>query len=267
MGSLSDYAELELLDHTLNNSAYASVATVYVGLSTADPLDTAAGLAEPVGNNYAREAITFGAAAARRITQSVQVDFNVPSGAWGAITHWAIFDADVGGNMLAHGSLAAPKSPVNGSHPSFSVGAVYVEFSAGEISTYLANKLLDRMFRNQAYACPSTYVGFSTVVLTDDSTGGTVTEPAGGGYARVQVNANGGGAPTWDLAAAGVVDNTHAIDFGTTSGDWGTVVATFVVDNAAAGNILFYDNGLADTAIYNGDTVDFPIGDFDVSMS
>ncbi len=38
MGSLSDYAENELLDH-LFNAAYSPVATVYLALCTADPTD------------------------------------------------------------------------------------------------------------------------------------------------------------------------------------------------------------------------------------
>ena len=63
MGSISDFLEEELLDHIFN-AAYAPPGTVYLGLSTADPGDDAAGLAEPVGGGYGRIAITFGAAAA-----------------------------------------------------------------------------------------------------------------------------------------------------------------------------------------------------------
>ena len=42
MGSLSDYAELELLDHVFN-AAYSPVATVYLALCTADPTDAGTG--------------------------------------------------------------------------------------------------------------------------------------------------------------------------------------------------------------------------------
>lgn len=264
--SLSNYAENELLDHVLNNAAYTPPATVYVGLSTADPGEDGSGLAEPSGGSYARKAITFGAAAARRITQSVQVVFDQATAGWGNITHYAIFDAVSGGNMLDYGQLAATLTVNSGRTAVFVAGQIYIEFTAGYISTYLANKLLDLMFRNQAYASPSTYAGFATATIGDSDTGSTVTQPSGGGYARLQVNPNGGSSPTWDLAVAGVVDNTHLLDFGTASADWGIVVASFVADALTAGNILFYDNGTADQAVFDGDDAQVAVGAFDCSL-
>lgn len=43
MGSLSNYLELELLDHVLNNAAYSPAATLYLALCTADPTDAGTG--------------------------------------------------------------------------------------------------------------------------------------------------------------------------------------------------------------------------------
>ena len=39
MSSISDYLELELLDHVLGVGAYAQPSGIWIGLSTADPLD------------------------------------------------------------------------------------------------------------------------------------------------------------------------------------------------------------------------------------
>jgi hypothetical protein len=58
MGSFSNYLENELLDHVFGAAAYSAPATLYVGLSTADPTDDDSGLAEPSGNGYARVAVT-----------------------------------------------------------------------------------------------------------------------------------------------------------------------------------------------------------------
>ena len=66
MGSFADYWENEILDHLFGKGSYTPP-TIYVGLSTADPVDDASGLAEPSGNSYARIA-TAGA------------DWNVASG-------------------------------------------------------------------------------------------------------------------------------------------------------------------------------------------
>ena len=47
MGSFSNYWENKILNHIFGKSSYTPPA-IYVGLSTADPLDNASGLAEPL---------------------------------------------------------------------------------------------------------------------------------------------------------------------------------------------------------------------------
>lgn len=272
MGSITDFLENELLDHIFN-AAYTPPTNLYLALCTADPTDAATGASMnevPNAGSYARTAITFGAAASRRVTQSGTVTFPAATGAWGTVTHWALVDTNTygSGNVLAHGAFGAAKAIVSGNTPSVASGQVYVEFSAGEIANYLANILLDFAFRNQAYSKPSTYVALCTATIADTDTGSTITEPGGGAYARKQVNINGGASPTWDLAASGVVDNTHDVDLGPASGaSWGTIVAVAILDAATTGNLLFYDNGMTDQAVGDGDTARFAAGDLDIQMS
>ena len=169
--------------------------------------------------------------------------------------------------MMAHGALDATKEVVNGNTPKVTSGEVTVSISAGECSDYLANKLLDFAFRNQAFAQPDTYAALCTVAVADDDTGSTITEPAGNGYARKQINVNGGSSPTWDLAASGIVDNTHDVVMGPPTGDWGTITDMAILDAAANGNLLTYSADIDDQAIGNGDTVTFPAGDLDQLMT
>jgi hypothetical protein len=195
------------------------------------------------------------------------VNFNQASGPWGTITHWALFDAESAGDMLAHGALAASKEVVSGNTPSIASAEVTASFNAGYVSNYLANKLLDFAFRNQAFSAPDTFCALTTVIVTDGMTGSTITEPGAGSYARKQVNPNLGAEPTWDAAAASLVDNTHNVDFVQATASWGTIVALAIVDALTAGNLLLYDNDVADQAVGNGDTVRFPVGDLDILMS
>ncbi len=272
MGSLSDFAELELLDHVLN-VAYVRKATVYLALCTAAVVDADDGLAmdEATGVNYARVAIAFGAAAARKITQDGDVVFAAAgAGGWGTVTHWAIMDGDIedAGEVLAYGAFVAGKLINEGNTPTVPSAEVYVEYSAGEISTYLANKLLDHMFRNTEYVKPATWVALTDEVIADGDTDISAKEPTGvGSYARKQVNINGGAAPTWDIAAGGEVDNTHAITFVQATASWGTITSVGICDAATVGNLLFYDNDMTDQAVGDGDTAEFPIGDLDIQMS
>lgn len=124
--SKSDYLELELLDHVLGNSAYSAPATVYVGLSTADPTDSGSGIAEP-SNGYARVAVTnnstnWPAAASGAKANGTEIQFPEASGSWGTVTHWFISDASSSGNMLYHGSLSVSRSVIAGDAPRFDVG-------------------------------------------------------------------------------------------------------------------------------------------------
>jgi hypothetical protein len=277
MGSLSDYAENALLNHIFN-TAYTSVATIYVALCTADPTDTATGASMNEvanANAYARTAITFGAAATRRVIQNATVTFPQATGNWGTITHWAIVDSATygAGNVLAHGSLTASVAPVNGNTPSIPSGEIQVQMNASSgagFTDYTVHSLFDRMFRNQTFAKPNTYVGLATATIADTNTTiGTITEVSGGAYARVQVNINGGSAPTWTLASGGALENVSVITFPTPTVSWGTITSCFIADSASgAGNVLGYDNtNIVDQAVAASDTVLFPAGQFDVTLS
>lgn len=276
MGSISNFLEDEFVDHLLN-AAYTPTATVYVALCTADPTDagTGASMSEVANsNNYARTAITFGAAASRKVVQSGAVTFPQASGSWGTITHYAIVDSATygAGNLLAHGSFTASFAPVAGNTPTIPDTQIQVEFTASSgagLTNYTVHKLLDRAFRNQAFAKPSTYIALATATIADDDVAiGDVTEVSGGSYARVLVNANGGASPTWDLSSSGTADNTHAITFPTPTGAWGTITSCFMIDSASgAGNILLYDNdNIVDQAPVSGDTVQFAAGAFDIQI-
>lgn len=275
MGSLSDFAELELLDHVFN-VAYVRKATVYLALCTAAVVDADDGAAmdEATGVNYARVAIAFGAAAARKVTQDGDVEFpTAGAGGWGTASHWAVMDGDTedADEVLAHGAFVAGKTINEGNTPTVPSAEIYVEYSAGEISTYLANKLLDHMFRNTEYAKPATWVALTDEVIADGDTDINAKEPTGvGSYARKQVNINGGAEPTWDIASGttpAFVDNTHAITFVQATASWGTITSVGICDGETGGNVLFYDNTMTDQDVGDGDTAEFPIGDLDIQMS
>lgn len=269
MGSLTDYGENALLKHLAKEAAYTPAATIYLALATASPGETATGASMNECANsgsYARTAITFGASSSRRVTQNATVTFPTASGSWGTVTHWAIVDSTTygAGNVLAYGAFGTSKSIVTGNTPSVASGEVWVELTAGAGWTnYFANGFLDRMFRNQAFTIAATYVGLSTAVVGD---AGTVTEPSGNAYARVQINANGGASPAWGAVSAGAVSNANAVTFTQASGSWGTVVYMFIADASTAGNTMAYGD-VTDNAVASGDTVSFASSAISLSQS
>jgi hypothetical protein len=124
MGSFADYWENEILDHIFGKGSYTPP-TIYVGLSTAEPLDDASGLAEPSGNAYARvqtSASHWNAATGGSLDNANDITFPQATGNWGTITHFALFDAATGGNMLAHGALSQSKAIGAGDTAKFEAG-------------------------------------------------------------------------------------------------------------------------------------------------
>lgn len=126
--SFADYLENKLLDHITGKAAY-TMPTCYVGLSTADPGDGGATLAEPSGNGYARvqtSASDWNAASAGSATNAAVITFPAATGDWGTITHVCLFDAASGGNLLASGTLDASQVISVDQIPRFDIGTLTV---------------------------------------------------------------------------------------------------------------------------------------------
>lgn len=139
MAAMTDYLENKILDWLLRGQAYTPPATSYIGLLTAAPSDSAAGT-EVTGGSYARVAVTSNATnwnssdgdndAASSGTDGttendVVVTFPAPTANWGSVTHFGIYDAASGGNLLIHAALSTAKTINNGdAAPSFAVAAL-----------------------------------------------------------------------------------------------------------------------------------------------
>lgn len=275
--SLTNYAENALLKHLLRETTYTPATTLYLALCTGDPGEAATGASmnecSNSGNSYARAAITFGAAASRQIANSGLVSFTTLTGSAGTATHFAVVDSGTygAGNVLAYGQFTTAKSMVAGNTPTVAVGEIVVSWNSAVLSNYAANSTLDRMFRNQAFTVSANALGLATAVISDSTTGATVTEVTNSNaYARLALNAAGGAQPSWASAGTNsVASNANQWNMPTPSGSWGTVVAAFIADSSThgSGNILLYDNGITDQAVGTDDVVYYATGQFSLTLS
>lgn len=142
MGAMSDYLENKLIDQIFRNTAYTFPTTLYFGLLTAAPSDTGGGT-EVSGNNYARVAVTAsttnfaGTQSAGSTTASSgtggttsnngAINFPTPSGTWGTVTHFGIYDASTSGNLLFWGALTTSKTINTNDVVSFAAAALTVQ--------------------------------------------------------------------------------------------------------------------------------------------
>lgn len=128
--SKSNYLEDKILDHMLGGGDYTRPASVFIALYTSAPSDSGGGT-EVSGGAYARAAVTnnttnWPAAASGVKANGTEIVFAQATAPWGNVTHFAVFDALSGGNMLFWGALTASRSVATGDTPSFAVGALTV---------------------------------------------------------------------------------------------------------------------------------------------
>jgi hypothetical protein len=143
MGAKSNYLENKLIDHIFRGQAYTPPATLHVALLTSAPNDAGGGT-EVTGGSYARVAVTASLAnfagtqsAGSTVASSGTggttsnngaITFPAPTANWGSVTHWGIYDAASGGNLLYYAALTTAKTINNGdAAPSFAAGALTVQ--------------------------------------------------------------------------------------------------------------------------------------------
>jgi hypothetical protein len=132
MSNASDYLEVELRRHLFRTGSFAKPAALYVSLHTANPTDAGTGT-EVTGGSYARVACNpadanwSAASATDGVTANVAaITFPTPSAGWGTVTHFGIWDAASGGNLLVHGALTGSQVISSGALVAFAAGALIV---------------------------------------------------------------------------------------------------------------------------------------------
>jgi hypothetical protein len=99
--SISNYAENKILDSLFNNVAL-QVAQAYLSLHSGDPGETGAN--EIAGGSYARQAASFGAAAAGEVATDATIDFTLMPAT--TVVGFGLWDAAANGNCLWTGWLS-----------------------------------------------------------------------------------------------------------------------------------------------------------------
>jgi hypothetical protein len=145
MASMSNYLENKLVDHIFRAMAYTMPSELWVALYTAAPSDSGGGT-EVSGGSYARAQLdpayddwkgtggevtdTPSAGTGGQTKNAEVITYPAPTGDWGQVTHWGIFDDESAGNLLAHGALTTPKTINNGDPaPTFAVDAIVFTFA------------------------------------------------------------------------------------------------------------------------------------------
>lgn len=201
-------------------------------------------------------------------SNNVLIDCGTAAGSVGTVTHIGFFDNSSGGNCWMYVPLLTPI--VTGAAVAIQVPIGDLSLllgSAGGATDYLVNKLIDFIFRGQAYSFPS-----STWLAALLSGGGEV----GGGvnYSRVQLPSSmtdisgtqAAGSTSASSGTAGRISNNNALAFPEPSADWGAIDRLSVFDASSSGNELWRKAltatksiGLARTLVFQANAIGFTI--------
>jgi hypothetical protein len=127
------------------------------------------------------------------------------------------------------------------------------------LSDYAEKLLLDWMMTNGSATRPTAWYVALYTAAPSDSGGGT--EVSGNGYARQAV--------TFDAASTpgGTTSNTGAVSFTAAGGSWGTISHIGIFDASTSGNLLWHGAMTASKTIADGDTLEFAIGNIDLTIA
>jgi hypothetical protein len=127
-------------------------------------------------------------------------------------------------------------------------------------SDYLENKIIDWLFRGQAFTPPATLY-FALLTTSTDDDGSPLVEVSGGSYARVGVTASlanfagtqSAGSTTASTGNSGTTSNNGVITYPAPTANWGSVTGMAVYDAPTGGNMLAHTALAVAKTVNNGD--------------
>ena len=107
-------------------------ANYYIGLSSTTPTTSGTGVTEPSGGAYARVQMTNMSQPNNGvITNTAAITFPESTGSWGTLTHYVVYDAATGGNLLFYGALANSRTVDISTTIAFKVGEFTITLENG----------------------------------------------------------------------------------------------------------------------------------------
>ena len=127
------------------------------------------------------------------------------------------------------------------------------------LSDHAEALLLDWLMTTDVVTRPTAwYVGLYTAAPSDSGGG---TEVSGSGYSRQTITVASATSP------GGTTSNTGDIVFTASGGDWGTITHIGIHDASSGGNLLWHGAMTASKTVADGDTLEFSIGNIDLTIA
>lgn len=130
MSGYSNYLAQAIITKTLVTPTVPNVATLYLALFTADPTDANITTNEVSGGWYVRQATGGWTAPVGVVStsNSNQITYPAVTGSAVTVSHWGVYDALSGGNLLYSDSVGATKTFAIGDVPVIAANALVISF-------------------------------------------------------------------------------------------------------------------------------------------
>lgn len=132
-------------------------------------------------------------------------------------------------------------------------------------SNYSEDKVLNNLFRGEAFSVPNLHIGLFTSsagLETNSASAQTEVPTADTGYARVAVPSYTG----FTVSSNGQSTNAAALEFPVATLDWGTVTHIGIMDAEIGGNVILWGSIRNARPIYSGDIIRFAVGSIIVTL-
>lgn len=127
------------------------------------------------------------------------------------------------------------------------------------LSDYSEKLILDWLMTTGSATRPTAWYIALYTAAPSDSGGGT--EVSGSGYSRQSASFSAASSP------GGTTSNSNTISFTASGGSWGTVTHIGIFDNSTGGNLIWHGGLTASKIVGDGDTLEFAIGNIDLTVA
>jgi hypothetical protein len=269
---LTDFTENKILDAIFGRRTWSGKpTTLFFSALTVGPADDGTGGTEVSGGGYARKGVaantsewSLATTLAGGTSNSNEIAWNMATASWGTISHIGIHTAATGGTMLA--AIPLSSGAVVPAYTTLKLAAGDLDITmSGDISKYMANAVLNYLFRGTALPTIATfYVGLGTGTSEDFLLG----EVSALTYNRADLPNTAGNFP---VASAGVktLALSADINFITAAANWGTLTHWGLYDRdlslSAVASVSTVNNTITtsaahgfvadDAVVFNGTTL------------
>lgn len=186
---LTNYLMEKLQNWFLRGTAYSQPSTVYLGLDSA-LADASGGGTELTQSGYVRPAVTYGAYASRRISNSSALSFTAGEN-WPEAVGWRVWDAPSGGNALAWGRLSPRPTILSGQTYQVAPGEHSISgLAIGKVGNWYLQRLLEKAFKNTSHASLSGSLKAHLALIGPANDGTGYTMVSGTGYSPQTATVN-----------------------------------------------------------------------------